>query len=189
MAEEKQGQAQAVPVKTEEPVKTGEKGRLSVFDEAWAPLARLRHEMDRVFDDFFGRMPGFPFGSRGFEIEPMRFGRVFGASVPAIDLAEEEQRYVLSAELPGLDDKDVELSLADDVLTITGEKKDEREEKGAGFHVSERRYGAFRRSFRLPDDVDADKIAATFKKGVLRVELPKNPAAAKKAKTIAIKAG
>ena len=187
MAEDvkKEAQAQAESV----PVKTDEKGRLSVFDEAWAPLARLRHEMDRVFDDFFGRMPGLPFGSRGFEIEPMRLGRVFGASVPAIDFAEEDQRYVLTAELPGLDDKDVELALADDVLTIKGEKKDEREEKGAGFRVSERRYGAFRRSFRLPDDVDADKIAATFKKGVLTVALPKNPEAAKKAKTIAIKAG
>lgn len=170
------------------PVKAGEPGRPSLFEDAWPPFARLRQEMDRVFDDFFGRVPGWPFGGRGVEIEPARgLGRVFGAGAPAVDLAEEDNRYVLTAELPGLDDKDVELSLVDDVLTIKGEKKDEREEKGAGYHVSERRYGEFRRSFRLPDDVDADKIAASFKKGVLTVELPKHPEAAKKAKKIAIK--
>lgn len=171
------------------PVSREDKGHPSMVEEAWPPFARLRQEMDRVFDDFIGRMPGWPFGTRGFEIEPSRgFGRIFGASAPAVDLAEEDTRYVLTAELPGLDDKDVELSLVDDVLTIKGEKKDEREEKGAGYHVSERRFGEFRRTFRLPEDVDAEKIAANFKKGVLTVELPKHPEAAKKAKKIEIKA-
>lgn len=195
MAELGEEKSEKVPVTSEAPGKSEvsgkseEKGRLSVFEEGWAPLARLRHEMDRVFDDFIERVPSFPFGARAFEVEPMRgFGRMFSANVPAIDFAEEDNRYVLTAELPGLGDKDVELSLVEDVLTIKGEKKDEREEKGAGFRVSERRYGAFRRSFRLPDDVDAEKIAASFKKGVLTVELPKLPEAAAKAKKIEIKA-
>lgn len=169
-------------------VKAGARARPSVMDEAWQPIARFREEVDRLFDDFVGRIGGFPRGWRGLPGEPLRAGRFFGAHVPAVDLIEKEGGYALTAELPGLDESEVEVSLADDVLTIKGEKKEEKEETGAGYQISERRYGSFRRSFPLPADVDAEKIAATFKKGVLTVELPKRPGTESKEKKIAIKA-
>ncbi len=169
------------------PVKSGAKTRLSSAEEAWQPIARFRDEVDRLFDDFVGRIGGFPFGWRGLPADSLRAGRFFGGSVPAVDLVEKEGGYALTAELPGLSESDVELTLADDILTIKGEKKEEKEDKGTGYQISERRYGMFRRSFPLPDDVDAEKIAATFKKGVLTVELPKRPGAESKEKKIAIK--
>jgi HSP20 family protein len=176
-------------VKAKVPVKKGDKAWPMLLDEAWQPFARLREEMDRLFDDFFDRVPNLPFRGRG-EIEPMRgLGRVFGAAAPAVDLVEKDGAYELTAELPGLDEKDVAVTLSDEVLTIKGEKKEEREEQAGGFHVSERRYGAFHRSFRVPGDVAQEKIEASFKKGVLTVTLPKNPEAAKKEKTIKIKGG
>jgi HSP20 family protein len=107
--------------------------------------------------------------------------------VPAVDVVEKEKEYQLLAELPGLDEKDVEVSVADDILTIKGEKKEEKEEKAKNYYVSERRYGTFQRSFQLPAGVDAEKIEANFQKGVLTVTLPKAPEALKKEKKIAIK--
>jgi HSP20 family protein len=171
------------------PVQTGKPAETSPVERAWEPLARFRSEMDRLFDDLVGRFSGFPFGGRGFEAEPFRrFERMFGASVPAVDLIEGEKDYRLAAELPGMDENDIEVALTEDVLTIKGEKKQETEEKEQDYYFSERRFGAFERSFRLPDDVDAEKIEASFKKGVLSLVLPKRPEAAKPKKKIDIKA-
>lgn len=107
---------------------------------------------------------------------------------PAIDLAEKDKEYEITAELPGLDEKDVEIKLSNHSLTIKGEKKEEREEKQKDYYLSERRYGSFHRSFQLPEGVDADKIEATFAKGVLTVRLPKTVEAQKAEKKISIKA-
>ena len=160
----------------------------SIFEETWQPLARLRTDMERMFEDFFSGVSSSLSGRKG-AVEPFRtVERMFTGSAPAVDLVEKENAYELSAELPGLDDKDVRLSLKDDVLTLSGEKKEQTEEKKQGYHFSERRFGAFRRSFRLPDDVDQDKIEANFKKGVLTITLPKNPEAAKNEKKIEVKA-
>jgi HSP20 family protein len=90
--------------------------------------------------------------------------------------------------VPGIDQNNVEVNLDNGVLTIKGEKKQETEEKKKNYHMSERRYGSFERSFQIPDDVDQDKIEASFNKGVLTVTLPKNAEAQKFAKTIAVKA-
>lgn len=160
----------------------------SIFEETWQPLARLRADMERMFEDFFSGVSS-SWGGRKGAVEPFRtVERMFTGSAPAVDLVEKENAYEMSAELPGLDDKDVRLSLKDDVLTLTGEKKEQTEEKKQGYHFSERRFGSFRRSFRLPDDVDQDKIEANFKKGVLTITLPKNPEAAKDEKKIEVKA-
>ena len=100
---------------------------------------------------------------------------------PAVDVAEDEKAVTLTAELPGLKDEDVEVVLRDDMLTVKGEKKSEREEKKENFHLTERRYGAFERTFRLPETADADKISAAFDDGVLTVTVPKKAEAKVKA--------
>ena len=92
----------------------------------------------------------------------------------------------MTAELPGLDVKNIDLQLSDNVLTIKGEKHEEKEEKTKDRYVSERRYGSFRRSLQVPSSVDADKIEASFKGGILTVILPKSPEAQKKQKTIPV---
>jgi HSP20 family protein len=170
------------------PVKKSGRGSLAPSEDFWQPLARLRSDMEKVFEDFFSSMP-FPFGGRRGETEPTRtFERLLGPAAPAIDLVEKENTYEVIAELPGLDEKDVDLTLSDDVLTIKGEKKEEREEKRKGYHFAERHFGSFRRSLRLPEDVDQQKIEAVFKKGLLTITLPKNPSLAKQEKKISIKA-
>jgi HSP20 family protein len=105
-----------------------------------------------------------------------------------VDVSEGEKAYEITAELPGLDEKDIEVKLALGGLTIKGEKREEKEEKKKDYYLHERHFGSFERYFRLPDEVDPDKIEASFKKGVLTVTLPKKPEAQKAEKKIAIKA-
>ena len=105
-----------------------------------------------------------------------------------IERGESDKAYEITAELPGMDEKDIEVNVANGALTIKGEKKEEKEEKQKDYYVSERRYGSFERYFELPDGVDAGKIEAAFKNGVLRVTLPKTAEAQKPAKKIEVKA-
>lgn len=108
--------------------------------------------------------------------------------MPAIEIMEKNNTLLITAELPGLEAKDVDISLEDDVLTISGEKHEERKEgeEGTQYYVWERRYGSFRRSFTLPSAVDADKITASFTKGVLTVALPKSEKVKTKGKKITV---
>ncbi len=153
----------------------------------WQPFESLRQEMDRVFEDFMRGLGRFPVSRSLFDVEPMlRYERAVGLSAPAVDVVEKESEFQITAELPGLDEKDIEVNVGDDVLSIRGEKKEQREEKAKNYHLSERRYGSFQRTFQLPSGIDAEKIAATFQKGVLTVTLPKTPEAQKKEKKIAI---
>jgi HSP20 family protein len=99
-----------------------------------------------------------------------------------------EKAYELTAELPGIEEKNVDVKVANGVLTIKGEKQEEKEEKKKDYYLRERHFGSFERSFQVPDGVDNDKIEASFKKGVLTVTLPKKPEAQKAVKTIDIKA-
>lgn len=92
---------------------------------------------------------------------------------PVFDLAENEEEYTITGELPGLDVKDVEVQVSDGVVTISGEKREEKEDKGEQYHRVERHYGSFYRSFRLPDDVSVDKSKASYNDGVLKLVLPK----------------
>jgi len=139
--------------------------------------------MDRLFDRF-----GFPSLRRVFDIEPAwRSASSFSFSVPAIDMSEDEKAYKISAELPGIDAKDIDVSVSGDMLVLKGEKRQEKEEKDKNYHFSERAYGSFRRAFDLPASVDRDKVAADFSKGVLTITLPKTAEARKPQKKIAIK--
>lgn len=113
----------------------------------------------------------------------------WGAAAPAVDITEREKAYEITAELPGMDEKNIEVKVTDGSLTIKGEKHEEKEEKKKNYYLHERHFGSFERRFGLPDGVDADKIEAAFKKGVLTVTLPKKPEAQKPAKKIEVKAG
>jgi HSP20 family protein len=104
-----------------------------------------------------------------------------------VDIVERDDAYEVAAELPGLDQKDIEVKVVVDGLTIMGQKQKEKEETRRGYHLQERRYGSFERSFRVPDAVDADRIEARFEKGALMVKLPKKPGASKAAKKIEVK--
>lgn len=155
-------------------------------ERGWAPLDTLRQEIDRLFDDFH------PFSWRsplGRSLRNLDFGKAAEwAIAPAVEMAEKDGLYEITAELPGLDEKNVEVKLANGVLTIKGEKSEEKQEEKKDYHLSERRYGSFQRSFRVPDGVDADKIEASFAKGLLTVKLPKTAEAVKNEKKIEIKA-
>lgn len=170
---------------------------LAVKNEGNRPVARhepsrfdrLRGEIDRLFDDF-GMGPwrsAFPRGM--FDMEPFWRTDTSFIKVPAVDIAETAQGYEITAELPGIDEKNVEVKYANGTLTIKGEKKDDRQEKQENYYLSERNYGAFQRAFRVPDGVDPDKVEASFRNGVLTVKLPKTPEAQKTEKRIEIKQG
>ena len=152
--------------------------------DAWRSL---RTEMDRLFDRFAGGFP-FPALGRMFEGVPTpRFETAFSMPTPAVDITEDAAGYKVTAELPGMAETDIDVSVTDGTLTIKGEKKQETEKKEENFYLSERSYGSFQRSFALPDSVDADKIGAEFAKGVLTVTLPKKPEAKVEPKKIDVK--
>ena len=108
--------------------------------------------------------------------------------MPRVDETEDEKGFHVKVELPGMDQKDVEVTMSDGMLTITGEKKQEEEETGKNFYRKERSFGSFRRVLPLPGDVDESRIEASFKKGILSIELPKTEEARKKVKHISVKA-
>lgn len=129
----------------------------------WKPLDALQRDFERFFHD---------------ELLPQRFFEGFfdtplGEWKPALEIAEEEQLYRVKVELPELKREDIELKVENDVMTISGTRHDEREEKKEGYYYSERRSGSFARSFRLPKHVDEENVSAEYKDGVLTVTLPK----------------
>jgi len=158
-------------------------------EREWRPLATLRRQIDRLFDDLHlgGSGSGRPLGRNLFDLEPFWRGELSLGNAPAVDIAEREKEYEITAELPGMDEKNIDLKYSNSMLTIKGEKTEEKEEKKKDYYLSERRFGSFQRSFQLPDGVAADKIEASFKNGVLTVILPKSAEAQKEEKKIAIK--
>jgi HSP20 family protein len=154
--------------------------------QAWSAWEDLRREIDRMFESI-SRGPWMsPFRSSAFDIEPLwRTGAE--TAVPSVDIAETEKVYELTAELPGLEERNIEVILTSGNLTIKGEREEEREKKEKGYHLQERRFGSFERSFAMPEDVAEDKIEANFKNGVLTVTLPKKTEAIKPAKKIEVK--
>ena len=132
------------------------------------PLMSLQREIDRLFDDF----------TRGF---PALYTGGGNELLPNVDVTETDKQIEITAELPGLEEKDVQVNVADNVLTIRGEKKAEKEEKDKAYRLVERSYGSFVRSLELPEGVNADAIKASIDKGVLKVTVPKPaPAQVKK---------
>jgi HSP20 family protein len=156
------------------PTMFGRRG-LSAFGND--PFSAMRREMDRLFDEFRG-VGGGPYAA-----EPATF-------TPAVSVRQTDKGGVeVTAELPGIDEKSVEVSLADNALTIRGEKKEEKEEKGEGWYLSERSFGSFLRTIPMPVEVDEGKVSAQFKNGVLTVTLPAAPDTERKTKKIEVKSG
>lgn len=124
------------------------------------PFVAFRREMERMFDEFFDNFPGRALGS-------------WSAVTPHIDLNETDKELIVTAELPGLDDKDFEVTVSGDVVTLKGEKRAEHEEKRGDAHYVERRFGAFARAIRLPFEPRDAKIDAKYDKGVLTIRVPK----------------
>lgn len=140
-------------------------------------LLSLRSDVERVFEDFF----------RGMEMEPFRpFGKEEFS--PKVNFTEDEAMIHISAEIPGMDENDVEVLLDENVLTLKGEKKEETEKKEEGRIYTESSYGAFTRRIPLPVEVDRDKVAAAYQKGVLTVTLPKTEKAKKEHRKIPVTA-
>lgn len=133
----------------------------------------FKDEMNRMFDDFFSFRPTTLFNSEW---------------MPDMDVEDTGKEISIRAEVPGLDEKDLNVNVQDNVLTISGEKKEEKNRKDKNDNViySERKFGSFSRSFTLPEGADAEKIKASFKKGVLEIEIPKNPSVQPKKIEIAV---
>ena len=143
------------------------------------PFQSFRAEMDRLFDSFLGGVPSLTSLRQGFS----------GAQVmtPTLDVKENEKEIVVKADLPGMDEKDINLTIHNGVLSLRGEKKSEHTDERENYHVMERSYGSFQRSIRLPDTIDEDKAEARFDKGVLTITLPKRPETVSAQKKIEIK--
>ena len=143
------------------------------------PFQAFRRDFDRLVEDMFrgdvGRWPSSAAAPAAVDLK--------------LDVSETEKEIKVRAELPGVDEKDIEVMLADDVLTIKGEKRVEEERKGGNHHVVERSYGSFARSLRLPAGIDKEQVHATFDKGVLTVTLPKPVGVLERTRKIEIKKG
>lgn len=149
-------------------------------EDEWSnPFYSLQREMNSIFDRFFSDFTP----ARGWDED------MSGGYLPRVDVKETQKHVRVEAELPGMDEKDIDISIKDNLLTLRGEKRIEREEKEEGFYQLERSYGKFHRNILLPAEVDSGKVEAVFKKGILSIQLPKKPQAQQKAKRIEIKAG
>ncbi len=127
-------------------------------------LSRLQRDIDSIFDDFFRTGAGTP--ARSAEKSMLM--------APRLDIAETEKGYHLSVELPGIPEKEVDVSLHEGVLTIRGEKKAEEKQEGKNWHRVERLYGSFQRSITLPEEIEEESVSAVFKNGVLEIDVPKS---------------
>ena len=145
----------------------------------WDPFRELDDLQDRL-STIFGRAPVKKEGDK-------REALTVAEWAPLVDIVEDDKDYVIKAELPGLKKEEIKVGVQDDVLTISGERKYEKEEKDKKFHRIERAFGSFMRSFTIPDDSDGEKVSAEFKDGILRVHLPKTEKV--KPKQVEVKVG
>jgi HSP20 family protein len=143
------------------------------------PVSTLHREVDRLFDNFFNGFDRFP-------TLPFREERL-SEFTPKINVSENDREIEVTVEAPGMDENDVEVNLRDDVLTIKGEKRQEKEEKEKEYYHVERSYGSFYRSLQIPCEVEQDHVKAAFKKGVLKIHLPKSEKARENVRKIEVK--
>jgi len=164
------------------PVQRDESKSSYADDNSLKPLIQLHREMDRLFDNAF----------RGFGIAPFR-SEIFspltasGLLKPQIDISATDNEYSIAVEVPGVDEKDVKVEVADNTMTIKGEKKQEKEEKNKNYYCVERSYGSFQRVLSLPEDASQEDIKATFKNGVLTIKMPRKSLPKSKVKQIEVK--
>jgi len=147
------------------------------------PVGQLHQEMDQLFNNFL----------QGFALSPYTTGNLFPNSMtngflkPTVDIGANEKEYAISIEVPGVEQKDITLEITNNILTIRGEKKQEKEEKEKDYYRMERSYGSFQRVLALPDDANQEEIKATFKNGVLTITMPRKSIAHTDVKQIEIK--
>src|ERR1041384_7557698 len=158
------------------PWKKNDENALAMRRRELDPFTQFRREIDQMFNGMLGDWTG-----------PMHLlARKLGSWMPQIDVRETAKEIRVTAELPGMEEKDLEVSLLDGALTIKGEKSEEHEEEKGDVHRAERQYGMFERTIPLPSEVDVDKVNATFKKGVLKITLPKTKEAQSNRRVIQI---
>jgi HSP20 family protein len=184
--EAKSGEAKFRPPHTEElhgenQNREDAAGKAGLWDH---PIESLRREWDRAVESFPAR---WPFGGTRLENEPFWRRQLASHNEPALDVAERDDKYEIFIELPGIEEKDIQLKLANGVLVVRGEKHGEHEERRKDYVLSERTYGTFQRSLRAPEGVDLDRVEASFENGVLTVTLPKTSEARRREKRIPIK--
>jgi HSP20 family protein len=159
-------------------------------ESATNPIMQLQEDMNRIFDSFWSR---FERGTSEAAQTPLSMfgGGAFpgNGATPRADVVETPDGVEVTLELPGLEHKDVEVTLTDDLLTVKGEKKIEREDSKKGYYLSERSYGAFHRAIPLPPGIDSAKAEATFRNGILTVKLPQSADARARTRRIDVKAG
>lgn len=141
------------------------------------PFYSLQKEMNSLFDNFF----------RGFDVAPRGFAAGMAGFSPSVDVKENEKEFIIKAELPGVEEKDIDVTVTNDSITIKGEKKEEKEDKDKNYYYMERSYGSFCRVIPLEAEIEADKAEARFKNGILDIKIPKNQSAREKGTRVAIK--
>lgn len=162
--------------KTQTPEKSGALGPAE--SEKHHPLLSLREEIDRLFDNAFSHTPFKPFGRWDWNVTP--FKGDLTATLPKADVVENKKAFTVTVELPGMEEKDVEVTLTDHMLTIQGESRREHKEDDDSIHLMERHYGKIRRTLRVPEGIDEKKVDAHFENGLLSVTLAKTKAVAPK---------
>ena len=163
-----------MPIRDLIPIKKGQRSG-SVRRESLHPIDQFRQDMNDIFNHFFSDTGLDPFSDERHSFSP------------CLDIRETDKEYIVECELPGMDEKDIDLTLSDDILTIRGEKKQQVRDENGDYYCLERSYGRFERNLPLPEDADADHIDASFKKGILKLRVPKNQKTQPKAKKITIK--
>lgn len=148
---------------------------------------QLHAEVDRVLGDFVRGYWHVPFRRSVVDVEPIWRGDIGFAAVPAVDVVDKDDCYKMTVELPGVDEKELEIRFSDGTLSVEGTKAEPPEDADESHFLSERRYGIFHRTFRVPDGVDPDKIEATLKSGVLSVILPKTAEARRRHKRVEVR--
>lgn len=149
------------------------------------PIAQFHHEVDRLFDQAF----------RGFGLSPFNFNQpriphiTDGMIMPTLDLAATDSAYTATLEVPGVAEGDVKVEIANDIMTIRGEKKQENEERGKDYYRMERSYGSFQRTLSLPEDADQEKIKANFERGILTVTMQRKARPKTDVRQIEVKVG
>lgn len=157
--------------------------KLPIRREEGHPVLSLQQEMNRLFEDFF-RAPNWEsFG----EFPALSTEHFWGDVTPRIDMSETDKELLVKVELPGMTEKDVDISINRDMLTISGEKKQEKEQSEKGWYRMERQYGSFSRSIPLPYEIESDKAEALYKDGILSIKLPKSAVQQKATKSIPVK--
>lgn len=157
--------------------------RLPIRREEEHPVYSLQREMNRLFDDFFRTPTWERFG----EFPALATEQFWGDVTPRVDMTETDKELLVKVELPGMTEKDIDISISRDVLTISGEKKQEKEQNEKGWYRMERQYGSFSRSIPLPYEIESDKVEALYKNGILSIKLPKSAMQQKATKSITVK--